>query len=131
MRTKNYVGFLVFALVGAVITTLCDGIHVYTGTLAYPHPWVCGQAAWVYPGFVLVFLFMEVLYFGVIQRLPAFFDVKMSVLSEGNFRDVVESGIAFAADLFNERIGAIRTCFVVRLFSTACLFCVGCSRMSD
>lgn len=95
MRNKSYIGFIVFALLGAVITTLCDGIHVYTGTLSYPHPFVFGQAAWVYPGFVLVFLFMEVLYFLVIQRLPSYFDVKMSV-AEGNFRDVVETAIAFA-----------------------------------
>lgn len=95
MRDKMYLRFLYFALLGAVIATVCDGIHVYTGTLSYPNPFVCGQAAWVYPGFVTVFLFMEILYFLVIQRLPSFFDVTMS-LSGGTFRDVVETTIAFA-----------------------------------
>ncbi len=95
MRDKHYTRFLYFALLGAVIATVCDGIHVYTGTLSYPNPFVCGQAAWVYPGFVMVFLLMESLYYLVIHRLPSFFDVTMSV-SGGTFRDVVETTIAFA-----------------------------------
>lgn len=95
MRDKIYLRFIYFALLGAAIATLCDGIHVYTGTLSYPNPFVCGQAAWVYPGFFLVFLLMEVLYFLVIRRLPSFFDVTMSK-SGGTFRDVVETTTAFA-----------------------------------
>lgn len=91
MHNKNYAGFIIFALLGAVIATLCDGIHVYTGTLSYPHPFVCGQAAWVYPGFVLAFLFMELCYFLVAHRLSLHHSV-----SKGNFRDVVETATAFA-----------------------------------
>lgn len=91
MRNKNYTSFVLFALFGAVITTLCDGVHVYTGTLSYPHPFVCGQAAWVYPGFVLAFLLMEFCYFLVAYRLPLHISV-----SGGSFRDVIETATAFA-----------------------------------
>src|SRR6266550_3894238 len=32
---------------------LCDQIHVQSGVLAYPHPWVADQAWWVAPQFGL------------------------------------------------------------------------------
>lgn len=95
MHNRRFSGFLLFALVGAVITTLCDGFHVYTHTLSYPNPFIFGQAAWVYPGFVLAFLFMEYAYFLVVHRLPLYISVKSSI-SNGSFQEVIEAATIFA-----------------------------------
>jgi hypothetical protein len=95
MRNKTFTVFLSFALLGAFITTLCDGVHVYTHTLSYPNPFLFGQAAWVYPGFVLAFLFMEYAYFLVVNHLPLYFSVKKSV-SKGSISEAVEATTAFA-----------------------------------
>lgn len=37
----------ILALVGGVVCTVCDHLHVITGVLAYPHPFLWGQAWWV------------------------------------------------------------------------------------
>ena len=95
MSKKNNAGFMYLALLGAAITTLCDGVHVYTQTLSYTTPFLFGQAWWVFPGFVLAFLFMGGVYFGLVNRLPLFFAVKKSI-SGGSLRDVVETATAFA-----------------------------------
>ncbi|MCF8276247.1 MAG: hypothetical protein K9J17_05875 [Flavobacteriales bacterium] len=53
---------LLFALVGAVVATLCDANHVFTETLSYPKPFLFGQAWFVFPGFVVAFSFMGLNY---------------------------------------------------------------------
>lgn len=96
MKRYTYtVGFFLFALSGAIVTTLCDAVHVHTQTLSYPHPFVSGQAWWVYPGFVLVFLFMEYAYFFTVNRLPPSIPRQKSV-SSGSAAEAVETAITFA-----------------------------------
>jgi hypothetical protein len=95
MRYKKYAGMFLFALLGAFIATICDGVHVHTHTLAYPDPFLFGQAWWVFPGFLLAFLFMEYAYFLVADRLPFAISVQKSV-SHGNARELIESAMAFA-----------------------------------
>lgn len=86
---------LALALLAAVIATLCDANHVYTGTLSYPQPFMAGQAWWVFPGFVSAFLVMSVSYLWLSVRLPASLPVGDST-SPGNARDFVEAVTAFA-----------------------------------
>ena len=50
------------AVAGAIVATLCDANHVYTGTLSYPRPVIFGQPLWVFPGFFMVFIGMGILY---------------------------------------------------------------------
>ena len=62
MTGFNSRGVVILALIGAAVATLCDGIHVYTGTLAYPeHNWF-GQPWWVFPNFFVVFVAMALVY---------------------------------------------------------------------
>jgi hypothetical protein len=95
MHKNNFKGFLFFALLGAVIATFCDGIHVHTQTLSYPETFLFGQAWWVFPGFVLAFLFMQAVYYLVVQRLPSGIDYQKSV-SRGSSRALIETALAFA-----------------------------------
>jgi hypothetical protein len=95
MRNINSTGIFLFALLGALLTTVCDGIHVHTQTLSYPDPLMFGQAWWVYPGFVLAFLFMECAYLLVVVRLPAGISTQKSV-TKGNARELIESATVFA-----------------------------------
>lgn len=95
MNKNNFKGFIFFALLGAGIATFCDGIHVYTQTLSYPEPFLFGQAWWVFPGFVLAFLFMQAVYYPVVQRLPSGVAYQKSV-SRGSSRALIETAMAFA-----------------------------------
>ena len=95
MRFKKSVGIILFALLGAFVATVCDGFHVHTRTLAYPDPFLFGQAWWVFPGFVLAFLFMAYAYSLIVVRLPAAIPAQKSA-SRGNARDLVEAVMAFA-----------------------------------
>ena len=53
---------LPFALLGAVVATICDANHVFTEALSYPEPFLFGQAWFVFPGFVVAFTFMGLNY---------------------------------------------------------------------
>lgn len=86
---------LLLALVAAALATLCDANHVYTQTLAYPEPFLFGQAWWVFPNFVLAFLAMGAGYYFLAPRLPASIPVQQST-APGNVRDFVEASTAFA-----------------------------------
>ena len=44
-------GWVVLFLAGSIGGALCDQIHVQAGVLAYPHPFLLDQAAWVAPQF--------------------------------------------------------------------------------
>ena len=85
---------LLLAVPAALIATLCDGIHVLTGTLAYPDPFLFGQAWWVFPGFLTVFIFMGHAYTLVAGRLPAAIPSDRS-RSGGTPRELVEAASAF------------------------------------
>ena len=50
------------ALLGALVATFCDAIHVYTKTLSYPDPLWFGQAWWVFPLFFVAFALLAVTY---------------------------------------------------------------------
>jgi len=95
MRDTKIRGFMLLALLGAYVATVCDGFHVYTHALSYMHPFLFGQAWWVLPGFVVIFLFIEYAYFLLAGRLPAGIDARESV-SAGSLRGVVETTVAFA-----------------------------------
>ena len=56
MKSK-LIKFLPFALLGAIVATICDANHVFTGALSYPKPFLFGQAWFVFPGFVVAFTF--------------------------------------------------------------------------
>jgi len=94
MRNKNFTGIILFALMGALVATVCDGVHVYTQTLSYADPFLFGQAWWVFPGFILTFLLMAFAYLLVIENLPAGIYTQKSV-SPGNARDFTEAVIIF------------------------------------
>ncbi len=85
---------LLLAVPAALLATLGDGIHVLTGTLAYPEPFLFGQAWWVFPGFFLVFMFMGHVYALAAGRLPAAVPADMS-RSGGTPRELVEAASAF------------------------------------
>jgi hypothetical protein len=95
MRYNKFAGYILFALLGAFVATVCDGFHVHTRTLAYPDPFLFGQAWWVFPGFVLAFLFMAYAYSLIVVRLPVAIPAQKST-SKGNARDLVEACTAFA-----------------------------------
>ena len=95
MRDSKITGILAFALPGALVATLCDWFHVHTHTLAYPDPFLFGQAWWSFPGFLTAFLFMGLTYSFLVDRLPAGMPVRQSI-SRGNLRELIEAGMAFA-----------------------------------
>ena len=59
---SNLINFLPFALLGAIVATICDANHVFTGALSYPKPFLFGQAWFVFPGFIVAFTFMGLNY---------------------------------------------------------------------
>lgn len=96
MNGKNpYAAMLPLALLGAILATFCDAMHVHTATLTYPDPWLFNQAVWVLPGFFVAFMSMAVAYLWLIRLLPAGLPHEMSV-SPGDVRSVVETMTTFA-----------------------------------
>ncbi len=61
MKSK-LIKFLPFALIGAIVATICDANHVFTGALSYPKPFLFGQAWFVFPGFLVAFTLMGLNY---------------------------------------------------------------------
>jgi hypothetical protein len=94
MRNTKTVGIIFLALLGAAMATFCDGVHVHTHALSYPNPFLFGQAWWVYPGFVLAFLFMECACLFVVLILPAGISTRESI-SKGDLRELIETSITF------------------------------------
>ncbi|MFZ5564578.1 MAG: hypothetical protein ACOZBW_11040 [Thermodesulfobacteriota bacterium] len=94
--TKNlYAAMLPLALLGAVTATFCDAIHVHTQTLAYPEPWLFGQALWVLPGFFIAFMTMAVGYLWITPLLPGAISRRQSTLPDA-FGPCVETMVSFA-----------------------------------
>jgi hypothetical protein len=94
MYNKKLAGFFILSLLGAFVATTCDGIHVYTKTLSYPKPFLFGQAWWVFPLFVLTFLFMGAAYMFVSNLLPA--ELRQKSSSGGTLRELIETITTFA-----------------------------------
>lgn len=115
MLNKKSVGILLLALTGAMLTTFCDGVHVHTQTLSYPNPFLFGQAVWVFPGFVLAFLVMEMSYLLVVKRLPAGMSIRQSV-SKGNVRDMIEAVVIFALIYLLSGFGNFEPVFLSVIF---------------
>ena len=57
-----FIKILGLVFLAALISTLCDANHVYTGALSYSSPAFLNQAWWVFPNFLLAFTVMSVFY---------------------------------------------------------------------
>ncbi|MCF8459380.1 MAG: hypothetical protein K9G46_01520 [Flavobacteriales bacterium] len=91
---SNLIKLLPFALLGAMVATICDANHVFTEALSYPNPFLFGQAAFVFPGFVIAFLFMGLNYLFA----PSFFPKaakNVESTSAGSFDAFVENLLFF------------------------------------
>jgi hypothetical protein len=95
MNYKKSTGLYIFALLGGLVATICDGIHVHTRTLAYNKPFLFGQAWWVFPLFVLTFLFMGFAYLYICDHLTPNIPRQKSV-SMGNSREFIETVTVFS-----------------------------------
>jgi hypothetical protein len=85
---------LPLALLAAVLATFCDAIHVHTGTLVYPDPWLFNQSFWVFPSFFISFLGMGVAYFLVTKILPDAISHEQST-APGGFQACIETSTCF------------------------------------
>lgn len=94
MSTMRPARIFVFAALGALFATMGDAIHARTHTLSYPNPVLFNQAWWVYPGFLLVFLFMGYLYVIGNGRLFIGMQARQSA-SRGSSREMIEAAAAF------------------------------------
>lgn len=122
---KNSV--FVLALMGAVVATICDANHVFTGALAYPDEGKIGiQAWWVFPGFFVAFLVMGVLYKALADALPEKMSAEKSA-SPGSLGAMVEALSAFMMVYLASGFGnaypvllnlTFLALFVVRLLAT-------------
>jgi hypothetical protein len=94
MRHMKPARIFIFALFGACFATLGDAFHVRTHTLSYPDPVLFGQAWWVFPGFLLVFLSMGYLYVLAIGRLFIGMQARQSA-SRGSAHEMIEAASVF------------------------------------
>lgn len=86
----------VFLVVGAVVATGGDALHVRAGTLSYPSPALpTGQAWFVFPGFVAAFSLMAAVYAAAARALSLHLAVARST-SPGEIGAFVEALAAFA-----------------------------------
>jgi hypothetical protein len=70
LRFMPVAGLVRLSLVGATAATMFDAVHVHTQTLSYPRPFLFGQAAFVFPGFILAFASMAYAYAALVRWLP-------------------------------------------------------------
>lgn len=92
---RKYIGILYLALIGAVVATLCDNVHSFTGALIYPKPDFFGQPWWISIAFLFAFLLMGIGYLLFDKFLPSKINRSYST-SPGNFIDFTESLMLFA-----------------------------------
>lgn len=92
---SNTLGIIYLALLGALIATLCDKVHVLTNTLYYPSPDYWDQPWWSFPGFFVAFVVMGFSYLLLIKTLPSSIDRSHSN-GNGNFSTMVNSLLLFA-----------------------------------
>lgn len=117
MLHSKPVGVVLLALLGAAIATFCDGVHVYTQALSYPDPFWFGQAWWVYPGFVLAFVFMEGACLFVVKILPAGIPTQESI-SKGNVHELAETAVTFMLIYMLSGFGNLDPVFLSVIFYT-------------
>ncbi len=89
-------GLLKFALLGAFVATACDAMHVFTGTLSYPEPFLFGQGWFVFPGFFVAFTVMALSFHSTSVVFPERLTREESMRS-GNARLFAENLLFFAA----------------------------------
>jgi len=94
LKKAGSVPMLFVAAGAAVFTTLCDGVHVLTGTLTYSNPDWFGQSWSVFPSFTVVFFVMMLLYDKIFTKLPEEFEHQRST-SHGSLKEMVESFLIF------------------------------------
>lgn len=95
MSDSLAVRILMLASVGALVATTGDLVHVHTGTLAYPDPFVMGQAWWVSPVFLMAFTSMALGY-RILARYATRIGVASSISrSRGHWSAWVETLVAF------------------------------------
>lgn len=123
----HYAGLVRLALVGAVVATLCDAAHVHTSTLRYPHPFVRGQAAFAFPGFVGAFALMGLAYLWLAKALPAAVS-RGFVVEAGEPRELVESMATFAFVYVLSAFGHREPLLLAALFYAAALVRIGVAR---
>lgn len=86
----SILGLFKLALLGAVVATFGDAVHVRTATLSYPSPFLFGQAAFVFPGFFGAFLVMGLGYMAIDRAWPPH-SVRAAAKRDGGGRDLVVS----------------------------------------
>ena len=94
MNPKNS-GIIYVAVLGAVVATFCDKMHVLTGALYYPQPFINDQAWWVFPGFTVAFTAMGIVYLQMVKFLPANISRVFSTSPTG-LKSMSESMLMFA-----------------------------------
>lgn len=111
----RYFGMLQLALLGALIATFCDGVHVYTSTLVYPDPLWYGQPWWPFPMFTLAFLSMAITYRLVDLFMPASL-VRSQSCAPGSTAALVETLLLFALVYMLSGFGNTSALFLCVLF---------------
>ena len=96
MKNISVSGLVMIAVLSAIVATLCDAIHVFTDTLAYPQPLWLGQAFWVFPGFVIAFSAMSLIYAGLVDNLGGTLRCEQSASGRASPLPFVECMTLFA-----------------------------------
>jgi hypothetical protein len=108
-------GIATLVAIGAVTATLGDANHVRTGAIAYPQPWLFGQAWWVFPGFVLTFVTMVFSYLVLSSFLVGTVSVRDS-RAPGNASAFIASLSAFMAAYLASGFAASHPALLAGLF---------------
>ena len=108
-------GMLWLALLGALVATFCDAMHVQTGTLVYPNPVLFGQAWWPFLGFTLAFLWMSIVYRLLDRFLPPSIVRSFSTTS-GSSAELAETLLLFAFVYLLSGFGNASPIFLSLLF---------------
>jgi len=89
----GWLPMIALAAGAAVFTTICDAVHVLTGTLSYSDPFWLGQSWSVFPSFTAVFVLMMFLYDRAFTSIKGVEHKKST--SHGTFREMTESFLIF------------------------------------
>lgn len=108
-------GMLALALLGALVATFCDLMHVQTGTLVYPAPVFMGQAWWPFVAFTAAFLWMALLYRVLDRFLPAGI-ARAHATSRGGSQELAESLLLFAFVYLLSGFGNASPVFLAAVF---------------
>ncbi len=120
MNVKSF-GIIKTAILGAVICTLCDKLHVLTGTLSYPIPFWGGQPWWTFPGFFAAFIIMGLLYVKLINVLPNSINRAYSC-SHGSNRETLDALLIFTLVYLSSGFGHEYSFILTFIFFVTFLF---------